>query len=147
MVCQTHPCAATPNPHKRHFKTGPAAPHQGPERAPDTSDETREREARSVRCRECLHPITREEERTSAAGGFQHTFANPHGIVFTIGCFGAAEGCALVGPTSDEFAWFAGFHWQVAVCGKCLAHMGWRFAAPSGTAFWGLILDHLVFPG
>ena len=27
----------------------------------------------------------------------------------------------------------------------CLTHLGWRFSGPPGD-FWGLILDHLVFP-
>ena len=26
------------------------------------------------------------------------------------------------------------------------AHLGWLFTTPSGAAFWGLILDHLIFP-
>ena len=99
-----------------------------------------------MRCRECLHPITREEERIAAAGGLQHTFAIPHGIVFTIGCFSAADGCRLMGPPSDEFPWFAGYSWQVALCAACRRHLGWRFAATSGAFFWGLILDHLIFP-
>jgi len=147
MDYHTRPWRVTTTPPLRLFKTGSAAPHIGPALAPEGTAETREEEARYVRCRGCLHPITREEERASAAGGFQHTFANPHGIVFTIGCFSAAEGCALVGPPSDEFPWFAGHSWQVAICAGCRAHLGWRFGAPSGAIFWGLILDHLIFPG
>jgi hypothetical protein len=34
----------------------------------------------------------------------------------------------------------------VAVCTACLSHLGWRFDSASGAAFWGLILDHLIFP-
>jgi hypothetical protein len=105
-----------------------------------------EAEERLILCRECLFPITREEEQTSMSGASQHTFANPAGIVFTIGCFSAAEGCAPVGPSSDEFSWFPGFVWRVGICRGCLAHMGWYFSAPSGIAFWGLILDRLIFP-
>jgi hypothetical protein len=124
----------------------PAAPEKGDSTAPGDAVREEERDERLILCRECLFPITREEARTSISGAFQHTFANPAGIVFTIGCFSTAEGCAYVGPASDEFTWFNGFAWRVGVCRGCLAHLGWYFAAPSGAAFWGLILDHLIFP-
>ena len=124
----------------------PPAPEKGDETAPEGSPLAEETEERFILCRECLFPITREEEQASISGTFQQTFANPAGIVFTIGCFSAAEGCAPVGPPSDEFTWFPGFAWRVGICRGCLAHLGWYFSAPSGAAFWGLILDHLIFP-
>ena len=124
----------------------PSTPEKGDDTAPEGSPLAEEAEERLILCRECLFPITREEEQTSMSGASQHTFANPAGIVFTIGCFNAAEGCAPVGPPSDEFTWFPGFAWRVGICRGCLAHLGWYFSAPSGAAFWGLILDHLIFP-
>ena len=126
------------------LKEEPAGPDKRPGAAPDGDAQTHT--ARRVLCRECLHPITREQDRTNVHGAHQHTFANPSGIVFTIGCFQAADGCGAAGSPSDEFTWFAGFSWRVAVCAACLAHLGWLFSSPSGTAFWGLILDHLIFP-
>lgn len=98
-----------------------------------------------IRCRECLSPVTRNEDRISVNGAHSHTFANPAGIVYTIGCFRTAEGCGPVGPSSGEFTWFAGHHWRVAICRKCMAHLGWYFSGLD-TGFWGLILDHLIFP-
>jgi hypothetical protein len=74
-----------------------------------------------------------------------HTFANPHGIVFEIGCFGAVEGCGYAGPASDEFSWFKGFSWRVVVCVMCLTHLGWFFESRDGGNFHGLILDRLLF--
>ena len=134
-----------PTPSGLWLKT-PAAPEKDDATAP--ADEAGEEEAaeRLILCRECLFPITREEEQSEMAGARQHTFANPSGIVFTIGCFQRADGCLPVGPASDEFTWFPGFAWRVAICRGCLAHLGWYFAAPSGVAFFGLILDHLIFP-
>lgn len=116
--------------------------------APDTgpADEAKTAAARKVLCRECLHPVTREVDRTVVHGAHQHTFANPSGIVFTIGCFQAADGCGAAGSPSEEFTWFKGYSWRVAVCAGCLAHLGWLFISASGAAFWGLILDHLIFP-
>jgi len=137
--------AILPPPAAMWLKT-PAAPEKGDSAAPGDAARKEEREERLILCRECLFPITREEARTAVSGAFQHTFANPAGIVFTIGCFNTAEGCVFVGPASDEFTWFSGFAWRVGVCRGCLAHLGWFFDAPSGAAFWGLILDHLIFP-
>ena len=140
-----HPVIPLPRPAPLWLKT-PAAPEKSGGTAPAEAVREEDSDERLIRCRECLFPIAREEDRTAMSGAFQHTFANPAGIVFTIGCFRTAEGCAQVGPASDEFTWFGGFAWRVGVCRGCLAHLGWFFAAPSGAAFWGLILDHLIFP-
>ena len=126
------------------LKTAPPDPGRTPQDAPE--DTTAVADERRVLCRECLHPVTREEDRTEIHGAHQHTFANPSGIVFTIGCFRSADGCGAAGSPTDEFTWFAGFSWRVAVCTACLSHLGWRFDSASGAAFWGLILDHLIFP-
>lgn len=98
-----------------------------------------------IRCRECLFPVTRDEDRISVNGAHSHTFANPAGIVYTIGCFSTADGCGAVGPSSGEFTWFSGHRWRVAICRKCMSHLGWHFTSGSA-GFWGLILDHLIFP-
>lgn len=95
-------------------------------------------------CRQCLAMITTNAERISAGGSHEHAFANPHGIVFEIGCFRNAWGCAAAGSPTDEFTWFAGYFWQVVVCGSCLTHMGWRFTSPDAAGFYGLILDRLI---
>lgn len=137
-----HPAALPP---AVCFKS-PAAPEKGDRAAPGPAVEMEAEQERLVLCRECRFPITREEEQREMGGARQHTFANPAGIVFTIGCFQAADGCVPVGLSSEEFTWFPGFGWRVAVCRSCLTHLGWHFAAPSGAAFWGLILDHLIFP-
>jgi hypothetical protein len=99
-----------------------------------------------ILCRACLHPIARPADRISVQGRHMHTFANPHGIVFEIGCFQSAPGCGAIGPTSDEFTWFPGHRWRVCVCAACLAHLGWLFAASDGHTFHGLILDRLIEP-
>lgn len=97
-------------------------------------------------CRQCIHAITSKAERVQVNGSHQHTFANSHGIVFQIGCFGSANGCGHVGSATDEFTWFAGYNWRVVVCSLCLTHLGWVFSSGSGESFHGLILDHLIIP-
>jgi hypothetical protein len=113
----------------------------------DVEESSREAElpddGEAICCRACGRVITRSVARTEINGSHQHTFANPHGIVFQIGCFREAWGCALAGPATDEFTWFKGYHWKIAVCGGCLTHLGWRFASAGGSLFFGLVLDRL----
>jgi hypothetical protein len=104
-----------------------------------TRDETREREDEVLRCRACEAEITREDERIEMSGAHAHTFVNPHGHVFEIGCFARAPGCAVLGPGSAFFSWFPGYAWRIAVCSQCRTHLGWSFGD-----FWGLILPRLA---
>jgi hypothetical protein len=101
---------------------------------------------RYIVCRECGHAITRPSERILVQGSHHHTFANPHGIVFDIGCFKTTIGCGHAGSASDEFTWFPGYSWRVCFCAACLNHLGWLFLARSGDTFHGLILDRLIQP-
>jgi hypothetical protein len=98
-------------------------------------------------CRQCHQPITRSEERISIQGSHRHTFANPHGIVFDIGCFRNVISCGYAGEATDEFSWFAGYRWRVCFCAMCLTHLGWIFSSKGGDIFHGLILDRLIEPG
>jgi hypothetical protein len=114
---------------------------------PLTRDEAEDQQAEDeeyILCRQCLHVITSPTERIPVEGSHEHTFANPHGIVFEIGCFGSVTGCGYAGPFSNEFSWFKGFSWRVAVCIRCLTHLGWLFSSTGYESFHGLILDRLV---
>ncbi len=93
-------------------------------------------------CVQCQGPITWEEARIEVNGGHLHSFFNPHGIIFHIGCFSEAPGCVPASLPSKEFTWFSGFSWQVAHCGNCNEHLGWSFQGEAG-AFHGLILNRL----
>jgi hypothetical protein len=97
--------------------------------------------ARPLVCSNCEHPISTEEQRIEISGAHSHTCTNPHGIIFQIGCFSRAPGCAPVGPPSMEYTWFPGCNWQVAVCGNCHIHIGWLFRGED--RFYGLILTRL----
>lgn len=35
----------------------------------------------------------------------------------------------LHGRPSLEFSWFPGYTWQIATCGQCNQHLGWKFVA------------------
>ena len=97
-------------------------------------------------CLACGHPITSLRERISAGGAHQHTFANPAGFVFRIGCFGRAPGCAQAGTPTLEHTWFPGRAWRYALCGGCRTHLGWAFQ-DGRSGFFGLILDRLLETG
>jgi hypothetical protein len=95
-----------------------------------------------LRCAVCGHRITERAYRSEMAGAHEHTFVNPAGFSFHIGCFVAAPGCKYVGDTNDAFSWFPGWSWQIAICGSCRAHVGWIFRL-GGDQFHGLILTAL----
>ena len=112
---------------------------------PSDRSRTADREpGNAIRCRFCLFRITSAAERIPQSGAHRHTFANPHGIVFEIGCFRNAPGCRTQGAATLEFSWFSGYAWRLAICGRCLNHLGWRFQKGPGEAFFGLILSHLM---
>ncbi len=100
--------------------------------------------AQYIYCRNCYKIITSPNERVEIYGAHQHTFANPHGLVFEIGCFSTAEGCGYTGPPTTEFSWFKGFSWRIAICSKCLTHVGWLFTSTGAENFNGLIVDRLI---
>ena len=94
-------------------------------------------------CRRCRNEITVVEYTTVVNGRHDHTFTNPTGIAFHIGCFSDAYGCVVHGVPTNEFTWFPGYSWCFSTCANCFAHLGW-FYQSDGSAFFGLILDNLA---
>jgi hypothetical protein len=117
------------------------------EATPEEGDQSISDPEAGILCRRCAHTITRPKDEAAMGGSFRHTFANPSGLVFEIGCFRHAEGCGASGELTDEFTWFRGYHWRLALCRACFVHLGWEFVSSSGSgSFWGLILNRLSFP-
>ena len=96
-----------------------------------------------IRCRACGQVVTGGEQRMAVGGAHRHTFFNPAGIVYEVGCFRQAAGCIASGPPSAEFTWFAGHLWRIALCRRCRTHLGWHFTA-GDESFFGLILPRLA---
>ncbi len=94
-------------------------------------------------CARCREPITTEAEWLDVAGAREHTFMNPHGFCFRIGCFASAQALAPEGEFCDEWSWFPPCAWQVQQCARCREHLGWLFRSPE-RRFYGLVLDRLV---
>jgi len=111
----------------------------------DRADEPADADAPEavVRCAACGHELTRLAERIAVDGRHEHVFTNPHGIVFHVLCFRNVPGCASIGEASEEWTWFSGYAWRVAVCRSCTTHVGWSYAG-GDSGFFGLIAPRVV---
>ncbi|MBF0588219.1 MAG: hypothetical protein HQL53_03745 [Magnetococcales bacterium] len=102
-------------------------PGGSPQNTPQGDHQTEDEPIHPMRCTACGHGITFEHHRMAVDGKHDHTFFNPHGAVFHLGCFDQAHGCQVIGTPSNDFTWFAGYAWSLALCGGCQAHLGWQF--------------------
>lgn len=127
---------------EKHAPGVTQTPSETPRQEPQMDDGGDPRQV--YRCRACRLVVCQRGHRTQVNGTHTHTFANPHGVVFEIGCFRDAPGCHQTGPAYDDFSWFSGYRWRISVCGGCGSHLGWMFVATTAPAFFGLILERLV---
>lgn len=112
----------------------------------ETRQNERERQSsgqEKLVCRQCLQFITTIAERIEIQGDHRHTFSNPAGLLFQIGCFRRAKGCEPASRQEAEWSWFRGYTWQVVLCSSCATHMGWRYESRRDF-FYGLILHRLM---
>ena len=108
---------------------------QGEKEKSDRADE-------ALVCTSCLNTITLRDHAVRINGSHTHTFFNPQGIVFELGCFREASGCLALGEATSEFTWFADSVWRFALCRKCGTHLGWHYEMRE-SQFYGLILARL----
>jgi filamentous hemagglutinin family protein len=102
-----------------------------------------EKEKNAILCRSCKNKISSIDEMIEVNGHHRHAFKNPVGIIYQIGCYLNAKGCLVLGNPTDEYTWFPGFQWSLALCSQCFSHLGWFFQS-SSDSFFGLILENLV---
>jgi len=96
-------------------------------------------------CIHCRAPITSRDQEISVDNDHIHTFTNPDGLTFRIGCFASASGCLFHGETTTLHSWFAGYSWKYADCSVCRHHLGWQFAnLEAAQLFSALILNRLT---
>jgi hypothetical protein len=99
-------------------------------------------EEQNLYCFICGQVVTRIRQRIRVDGAHKHTFTNPGGHRFEIGCFRAAVGCKQVGEFTDFYSWFDGYTWSYAMCSSCRVHLGWVYRGED--SFFGLVLDRLL---
>ncbi|MCK4836556.1 MAG: hypothetical protein KAT17_07955 [Candidatus Aminicenantes bacterium] len=102
-----------------------------------------EKEKNDILCRTCKNKISAIDKMIEIDGKHKHTFKNPIGIAFEIGCFLTASGCTVLGTPTLEHSWFSGLSWNFALCSHCFSHLGWYFQS-SKESFFGLILENLI---
>lgn len=100
-------------------------------------------------CRKCRTKITDSSKIFAPGGGAAaRIFTNPGGVVCQVLTVTAAQSLALIGPRTDEYTWFAGYAWRIALCASCLTHLGWHYQALQvGTTpadFFGLLVTELA---
>ena len=113
----------------------------------ETADEQKsddEEEEAHIVCRHCTHFLTQSSNRVSVDGAHTHVFSNPHGYVFEIVCFRNVTGVLHTGIITDDFSWFRGYGWRIAVCGNCRIHLGWGFSGDGREPFHALIVKHIA---
>jgi len=107
-------------------------------------DETEtDKERNPLLCRACGNEVTDSERSTVVNGRHEHSFVNPAGIAYRIGCFADVWGCVFHGIPTREFTWFTGFTWCFCSCASCFTQLGWYYQSGQGE-FFGLILDNLT---
>ncbi|MCZ6802742.1 MAG: cereblon family protein [Proteobacteria bacterium] len=99
------------------FKKTDFQPDMLPGQDPDFDCLTEEN--KKLFCSFCKHHVTDIDEAISIKGSHTHTFTNPAGFTYTINCYQAAPGCSIQGESSNEFTWFSGYEWQIAIWSYC----------------------------
>jgi hypothetical protein len=98
----------------------------------------------AIYCAQCGHLLTRMRWAVDM-DGHERVFINPAGRVFRISCFKEAPGADDEGTPTEEYSWFPGYAWNLAICRGCGVHLGWRFEGTAVPAvFFGLIKSALT---
>lgn len=101
-------------------------------------------QGKALHCAFCHTVITWQGRAIDQLGRHIHTFENPGGYEFTIGCFARAA-CVQTGRPDKEWSWFPDYHWQYALCHQCHEHLGWYYRSViQSNNFYGLILERLL---
>ncbi|XP_053616631.1 protein cereblon-like isoform X2 [Plodia interpunctella] len=81
-------------------------------------------------CASCASDIARREHIFAMSSeGVHSNYTNLGGYMHDLVTVSQATNTELSGAPSAEFSWFPGYRWTVALCGGCMAHVGWRFDA------------------
>ena len=91
----------------------------------------------TIRCRRCEHGITAGRFAIEVDGDHEHTFRNPAGWSFRLGCFADAPGAAVSGQATYAHTWFAGYAWRFAIARPAApTSAGGSSAVPTPSPAW-----------
>ena len=99
--------------------------------------------ASAIRCAFCNYVVTSQDKAITMNGQHRHIFTNPMGTTYEIALYHEAD-CVEHGIATQEYTWFSGCRWQVALCGQCKSQLGWHYVQENNSGFYGLICKHLV---
>ena len=98
----------------------------------------------AILCHQCRSVVTTAKAVMTVAGQHAYQFTNPAEVTYEIVLYREAH-CHRQGSASLEHTWFAGYAWQIALCGHCATHLGWWYSKAEGHGFYGLIRAQLQF--
>lgn len=83
-------------------------------------------------CKRCRNKIASYNDIFAMSkGNLAGNYCNPAGYIHeTLTVHKILESSlTMVQRPSTNFSWFPGYGWQIAICSKCSAHIGWKFIA------------------
>jgi hypothetical protein len=103
---------------------------------------------RSYKCAFCGSAVTYSDRFVEIAGSIAHSFTNPQGVRCDFHTFSSCPGLVAQGEATEEYSWFPGYKWSLALCRGCGNHLGWRYESVSGSdrpmVFWGILRCHIL---
>jgi len=108
--------------------------------------------SKAYRCSACESVITYADRLIAVLGIKRHGFTNPAGVFCDFFTFSSCPGAITLGNPTEEYSWFYGYGWSLALCQSCSSHLGWHYKATSRLRgvpeFWGILVQRiLAFPG
>mmetsp|Transcript_4465 Transcript_4465/g.8837 ORF Transcript_4465/g.8837 Transcript_4465/m.8837 type:complete len:373 (-) Transcript_4465:1973-3091(-) len=82
---------------------------------------------RSICCKFCNHVLV--ESKADILPSPATYFVNPYGSVHGIVKARLVDGAVDDDPPNPELSWMKGYAWQIVLCKRCYAHIGWKFSA------------------
>jgi len=104
--------------------------------------------SKSYQCSACNSVVTYSDRLVVVSGSMRHGFANPIGVFCDFYTFSSCPGAVAFGTPTEEFSWFAGYFWNLALCKSCNSHLGWHYTADPQSEglpeFWGILAHKIL---
>jgi hypothetical protein len=114
---------------------------------PSSQNGIRGNGSKVYQCRSCGGLITHSDRLIRIAGTNRHHHVNPAGSECDFHTFLACPGAVALGDATENYSWFSGYDWRMAVCSQCGQHLGWYYEAISRFErpgeFWGILVSNI----